>query len=208
MKILFNIKCPVSMLSLASYLMHRHERRSERSNKAFLHHITNIYPHLPLRPTLERLELLDVFLEFLFRIGPHIQMSTMIPITEPITIPAMDPASRPVFPVIAAVDEIVAVLSIFTSDQTMYGTFQSSERRVIPIAVVVTVTGAVTETDVTVAVVAAGVAVVPLHCPGWRHVWPALQHFSPHAVCPMLPLQIKVIVAVVTNPAAVAGVGL
>lgn len=60
--------------------------------------------------------------------------------------------------------------------------------KVIPAVVVVTVAGAdapatVTETDVTVAVVAtAGVADVPLHCPGWRHVWPALQHVSPHAV--------------------------
>lgn len=48
-------------------------------------------------------------------------MSTMIPATVPITIPAMDPASRPEFPVVAVVvvvDEIVAVLTIFTSDQT------------------------------------------------------------------------------------------
>lgn len=169
------------------------------------HYITIIYLRLLQRPRPERLETLDVFSEFLFVIGIHIQISTIIPTRMPITIPAIDPLSRVELLAVVAVDEMDVVVATLRSDQT-YMNHSKIRRRAIPATVVVTVVGA--DASTTVAVVAAtGVADVSLHCPGWRHVWPALQHVSPQAVCPWLPLQIKVLVVVAANPAAVVGVG-
>jgi hypothetical protein len=82
------------------------------------HYITTIYLRLLQRPRLERLETLDVFSEFLFVIGIHIQISTIIPTRMPITIPAIDPLSRVELLAVVAVDEMDVVVATLRSDQT------------------------------------------------------------------------------------------
>lgn len=102
-------------------------------------------------PRLERLEVLEIFsLLFRFVRGLHIQPSTSTPTITPITMPAMDPLSRPVFPVIVVEEPLVTVVTA---------------------AVVVTVAGvdappaaaAAVATDRDVTIVAAAVAPAPPH---------------------------------------------
>jgi hypothetical protein len=119
---------------------------------------------------------LEIFSDlFRFVIGLHIQASTITPTITPSTLPAIDPLSRPEFPVVVVVDELVTVAAVISSDQKGILSIRKPGGKIIPIAVVVTVAGAdaptnVSETEVTVAVAvvavvvgAAGVADCPLH---------------------------------------------
>lgn len=124
---------------------------------------TAIYLRVLRCPRLERLKLRYIFSEFYssYGVGLHNQMSTTIPTTPPITIPA----SRLELLVVVVADELDAALATFTSDQnsltiqkireisyTCCGCTNNCRRR--------------GPTTVTTAVVtAAGVADVPLHCP-------------------------------------------
>jgi hypothetical protein len=78
--------------------------------------IIHLLLRLLLRPKLERLEVLEIFsVLFLSVRGLHIQASTRIPTITPITMPAMDPLSRLVFPVIVDDELLVTVILL---DQT------------------------------------------------------------------------------------------